>query len=160
MKNHVIFAIPMNYDKYENLEISVDGMEYGFVSIGRKGTFSKLIQFTPMSITGMYNMALLDIQDDGSYSDKSISDNGDRNKILATVYSVVHNFFFQSPECLIFFTGSTDSRTRLYRMAITLNLEILQNDFDIIGVLRDLDSYVYVPFEKNVNYYGFLIKRK
>jgi hypothetical protein len=45
-------------------------------------------------------------------------------------------------------------------MAIALNIIELSIDFEIIGILKDLDSYVYVPFQKEVNYFGFLIRKK
>ena len=38
--------------------------------------------------------------------------------------------------------------------------EILDIDFEIYGVLRDADTFVDVPFQKGIDYFGFLVKRK
>jgi hypothetical protein len=45
-------------------------------------------------------------------------------------------------------------------MDITINFEMLSADFEIFGVLKLLDTFMDVPFEKGVGYFGFLIKRK
>jgi hypothetical protein len=46
-------------------------------------------------------------------------------------------------------------------MAITINIDILLKDFEILGVLKDLDEeFVNVPFQKGINYFGFLVKLK
>ena len=79
---------------------------------------------------------------------------------MATVVASVYLFAAEYPLKWIFFSGSTPERTRLYRMAIALNFEELSVDFEIIGILKDFDAFVYVPFEKEVNYFGFLIRRK
>ena len=48
----------------------------------------------------------------------TISNNGDAEKILATVVAAVYAFYDQYPTVWILLTGSTASRTRLYQMAI------------------------------------------
>lgn len=40
----------------------------------------------------------------------------------------------QRTQIKCFFSGSTPERTRLYRMAISLNIEELEADFGIFGV--------------------------
>lgn len=70
------------------------------------------------------------------------------------------NFTRLFPEKKVFFAGSTYERTRLYRMAITLNYIELVNDFEIYGVLMDRDTFVDVPFQSGIDYFGFLIKRR
>lgn len=52
--------------------------------------------------------------------------------------------------------GSTVTRTRLYRIAISTNLEELSSKFDILG-LRSLE---WQPFEKNTDYSAFLFRLK
>ncbi len=41
------------------------------------------------------------------------------------------------PERWVYFEGSTAARTRLYRMAISLNFDELSSHLDIFGVLGD-----------------------
>ena len=60
------------------------------------------------------------------------------------------------PSALIYATGSTKARTRLYRIGITKYLSIIIKDFDIYG-MRDLE---WEKFEKEVEYEAFLAKRK
>lgn len=45
-------------------------------------------------------------------------------------------------------------------MAISLNYTELSIDFEIFGILKDPHSFIDVPFQKGVDYFGFLIKRK
>jgi hypothetical protein len=45
-------------------------------------------------------------------------------------------------------------------MALTVNLNELKKDFRIYGVLRGIDSFEQLPFQKGVDYFGFIIKRK
>src|SRR5690554_1018587 len=51
--------------------------------------------------------------------DKTVSNNGDSEKVLATVVATVYAFSDKYPDSWIFATGSTKARTRLYRMGIT-----------------------------------------
>jgi hypothetical protein len=150
----------MKYEKYTDLLITKDYLEYEFDSIGPKGQIPKIIQFTPTHDESIVNLAFGNKKEDGSIDDQARDDNKDRNKILATVASVVNVFCRVYPQKWILFTGSTPERTRLYRMAITLNYEELDVDFEIVGLLRDMDAYIDVPFEKGVNYFGFLVRLK
>nr|WP_157963329.1 hypothetical protein [Algoriphagus litoralis] len=61
---------------------------------------------------------------------------------------------------MVFFTGSTTERTRLYRMALSLNFDELRNDFEIFGVNFTENQSTVEPFEKGKQYDGFIIKRK
>ncbi|PBQ33811.1 hypothetical protein CNR22_19165 [Sphingobacteriaceae bacterium] len=62
------------------------------------------------------------------------SDNGDLRKVVSTVVSIVHVFTNQFPEARIFFKGSNEIRTRLYRIVITNNLVELEDDFILFGL--------------------------
>jgi hypothetical protein len=75
---------------------------------------------------------------------------------LATVVDVVQDYTTKYPERWIAFKGSTKERTRLYRMAIGLNLMELTTKFDIYGYGQD----GIMPFYKNMEINAFLIKRK
>jgi hypothetical protein len=150
----------MNYEKYNDVSVTSDFLEFQFKSVGPKGVISKIIQFKPTNNSTIYNLAFGNKKEDGGIDDLSKDDNKDRNKILATVVSAVKLFTAEYTDKWVFFSGSTPERTRLYRMAIAINIIELSIDFEIIGILKDLDSYVYVPFQKEVNYFGFLIRKK
>ena len=150
----------MNHEKYNNIIASDDFLEYEFISVGPKGRIPKIIQFKITNNPNVYNLAFGNKNENGDLDDLATNNNNDRNKILTTVVLSVYLFTSEYPTKWVFFSGSTPDRTRLYRMAIALNFEELSFDFEIYGILRGVDSYVTVPFQKEVNYYGFLIKRK
>ena len=58
---------------------------------------------------------------------------------------------------MVFATGSTKARTRLYRIGISNNLEEIQDDFEIFGLNGKKD---WQPFQKQVEFEAFLVKRK
>ncbi|MFI5187702.1 MAG: DUF6934 family protein [Chitinophagales bacterium] len=146
-----------HYNRYTSFDISTDATVFEFISTGPKGDIKKIIQFTPTKAEGAFNLAFGNINDDGSIDDTTANDNKDRDKILATVAAAVYDFTERFPDRYIFFTGSTKERTRLYRMALTLNYEELAEIFGIWGLT---DETGFEPFEKRRSYTGFLIKRK
>ncbi|MFC3830224.1 MULTISPECIES: DUF6934 family protein [Niastella] len=85
-----------------------------------------------------------------------MSDNGDRNKILATVAKAVDDFTEKYPDRWVIFRGSTRERTRLYRMAVGINQDELSAKFEIYVYVEDQ----ILPFAKNLEINAFLIKRK
>jgi hypothetical protein len=63
----------------------------------------------------LYNLAFGDKDHStGEIDDKVISNNGDSEKVLATVVATVYAFTDKYPETWIYATGSTKARTRLY----------------------------------------------
>jgi hypothetical protein len=116
----------------------------------------KRVVFTETERPKIYNLAFGDACEDGEIDDCSISDNGDRNKILATVVLIVDLYTKRFPSHWIMFRGSTADRTRLYRMAVGLHLEELATKFEIFGYIGE----TLVPFSKNMNINTFLVKRK
>jgi hypothetical protein len=145
------------YEGYDYTDLSSNSRIYEFTSIGPNGYIKKIVQFSQMQENDVYNLAFGNVSFDGSIDDFSTNNNKDRNKILATVAAIVYDFTSRFPDCYIFFVGSTKERTRLYRMAITLNYEELNNEFIICGLKENAQIE---PFQKNQNYEGFLIKRR
>lgn len=150
----------MKYEKYESVLVSSNGFEFLFVSVGPKGQIQKAIQFQETSNPQIYNLAFGDLLPDGSIDDQVENNNKDRNKIPATVAAVVYEFTANNIEKMVFFKGSSDVRTRLYQIAITLNLKELSNDFTIFGLYREDDGYKAENFTKGKNYSAFIVKRK
>jgi hypothetical protein len=97
------------------------------------------------------------VEDDGSINDMSTTDNQDMPKILATIARIIKIFLDKYPERQVFFTGSTISRTRLYRMAISNNLDELKQIYIINAVLANGQI---VNFSKNLSCTAFIIKIK
>lgn len=148
----------MKYEIYADMSASPDFERFDFVSAGKFGNIHKRISFVPIVSTRVYNLAFGDISEHGEVDYHSVSDNGDRNKILATLAKAVELYTLKYPERWIYFAGSTKERTRLYRMAIGLNLEWLSEIFEIYAVTDD--NTTVIPFQKNMKITAFLIKRK
>ena len=130
---------------------------FEFISEGPKGRISKLIQLTPTNLKDVYNLAFGDKDHStGKINDIIISNNGDSEKVLATVIATVYAFTDKYPEAYIYATGSTKARTRLYRMGISKYLLEAKKDFEIYGELDE----GWEKFRKEINYEGFLVKRK
>ena len=147
----------MKYKKYEYT--SDDELHfYEFTSIGRNGKIKKVVEYSKMNIENFYNLAFGDYDDvTGEINDMIITNNGDSLKVLATVASTAYAFTGKYPNAWIFATGSTDVRTRLYRMGITNNLVEIQEDFYVYGMKPD---ETFEDFIVGDEYLGFLIKRK
>jgi hypothetical protein len=148
----------MKYDYYEDVKPGSDFSSFEFTSEGQNGSIRKKVLFTPTPLPNVYNLAFGDINEKGDLDDLTISNNGDRNKILATILKVVERYTNRFPERYVIFKGSTEHRTRLYRMAISLHLEELSEIFEIYAdVSGDLR---FVWFRKGLIVKVFLIKRK
>lgn len=145
---------------YKELLVSSDFLVYEFNSTGPKGYIPKVIEFTPSEDEDIFNLGFGTKKEDGGIDDLARDNNDDRNKILATIVFSLRVFFDHYPDKWVYFTGSTRERTRLYRMAITNNIEELSVDFEIAGTFTEKHRYNNVPFEKGVNYFGFLVRRK
>jgi hypothetical protein len=146
----------MKYELYTGIVMSDNFSRFDFVSNGKKGAIRKRVSFTFTDVENVYNLAFGDLGEDGEIDDLSVSDNGDRNKVLATVSYIVEAYTNQYPDRLIYFEGSTESRTRLYRMAIGLYLEELSLRFEIYG---RVDQQI-IPFTKGLEVNGFLVTKK
>ena len=136
----------MNYPRYEYStedELSI----FEFESVGSKGKVKKVVQYTEMTIKGYFNLGFgdLDIKT-REVNDEIVTNNGDGQKVLATVVSTVYAFTGKYPNAYVYATGSNEARTRLYRMGISNNLEELKRDFLVYG-LRNNDVFEKVKKE-------------
>jgi len=150
----------MHYPKYTEITASPDFDVFEFISIGIKGEIIKKIQFAETYYPGIYNLGFGDKINEADIDDETDSNNGDRDKVLATVADVVYFYTSIYPDRNIIFFGSNDVRTRLYRMAISNNFELLNKDFHIFAVQLVNGRIIRIPFSHNINCIGFLIKRK
>jgi len=130
---------------------------FEFISIGPKGRIYKVVQFTPSNTKNLYNLAFGDLdRSTREIDDMVVSNNNDTEKVLATIVAAVFAFTAKYPNALIYAVGSTNSRTRLYRMGITKYLSEVQHYFVVYGEL----THGFVLFEQGKDYRGFLVKRK
>jgi len=146
----------MQLPKYQ-LKAEESLMVFEFVSEGPKGQIPKLIKFSATNLKGMYNLSFGDKDSKtGGLDDFAVSNNGDSEKILSTVVSAIYAFTEHYPNSWVYASGSTKSRTRLYRMGITKYLMEIRKDFDVYGLNGDN----WEPFKKDKEYEAFFTRRK
>ncbi|PWV51395.1 hypothetical protein [Chitinophaga sp. S165] len=126
-----------------------------FSVLAERGLYSKEL-FSLQLIIQMFIILLGDIDANGELNDNSISDNGDRDKILSTVAYIVDVYLKEYPDRWVYFKGNIPSKMRLYRIAIGSNLEWLLSKFEIYS---KIDNDV-IPFQKDQKCLGFLVTRK
>lgn len=146
----------MRVEKYQ-LKAEEELTRFGFISEGPKGAIRKLIEFQRTNDPETYNLAFGDKHPvTGGIDDLAVSDNGDTEKVLATVVAAVYAFLDNRPTVYVYAQGSTKARTRLYRMGINRFYEEVQRDFYLYGRIGE----DFVDFEPNAEYEGFLAQRK
>jgi hypothetical protein len=146
----------MKLERYE-LKTEKSLTTFEFVSVGVKGEIPKIVQYSETNLKGFYNLGFGDKDPNtGEIDDNIISDNGDSQKVLATVAATVYAFTDKYPDAWIYAAGSTKARTRLYRIGITNNLEEILKDFELYGMRNG----EWEEFVKRVNYKAFLVKRR
>lgn len=149
----------MRLEKYK-VKSNLAKTSFVFTSNGPKGNIVKLVLYSKMKAKGfknVYNLSfgdkLLNLDD---IDDTVVTDNQDRDKVLATVVNTIISFTNKHPKAQIYFEGSNDARTRLYRMTINKHLDELSEVFEIRGIYEQQ----LLPFNKNINFSSFLIRRK
>jgi hypothetical protein len=148
----------MNKEHYL-LEANTSRMEFEFVSEGPNGKIRKAVIYTLVNDSGFtfYNLGFGDLNETtGELDDLSKSNNGDRNKVLATVARTVLEFTSHFPKAIVIAKGSTSSRTRLYQMGLASNLEDIGKMLYVLGFINGN----WCQFERNVNYEAFMVYRK
>lgn len=148
----------MHEDRY-SYSTNEDLLNYEFESIGPKGAIKKVIRFTARNANGVtyFNLGFGDLNPaTGKIDDLVITDNKDRDKILATIASAVLDFTSLFPDIMVYAMGSTPSRTRLYQMGIAAHFDEIQSLLHVYG----FTNHEWLPFEKNINYDAFLVMRK
>lgn len=146
----------MNLDRYK-IDIGNSFTKFDFISEGHLGKIEKSIIYDKMQ-EGVYNLGFGDKHPiTGEIDDTIVTNNGDMTKILATVAFSVYIFTEKNPSAWIYVTGSSESRIRLYRMAINKYHKEINKDF---SVYTSLDGEDWYPFETNTKNLLLLIKRK
>lgn len=149
----------MNHKKYR-YSTSDTYLDYEFDSDGPKGKIRKIVRYSPQNSNGVtyFNLGFGDLnRKTGKIDDLVITNNQDREKILATVAATVLEFTQHFPDVLVYAKGSTGPRTRLYQIGISVNWSAIDPLLYVYGYEKDKG---WQPFRKNVNYMAFLVKRK
>lgn len=139
------------------VEFETDFTVFEFDSEGPKGKIRKVVQYSKIGTSNFYNLGFGDQEfETNSIDDLVVTNNHDRQKVLATVASTLFVFTEHYPEALVVAVGSTPARTRLYRIGITIHLEAIEKEFVVYG----FQNGDWRPFKKGVEYPAFLVKRK
>ncbi len=146
----------MKHEIYQ-LESDRKLLLFEFSSVGPKGKITKLVQYMETNLNNYYNLGFGDRDEKtGEINDTVITNNGDSQKVLATVASTVYAFTDKHPDSWIHVKGSNTARTRLYRIGITNNLLEIKKDYHVFGLKDDQ----WHEFRKGNEYQAFLIQRK
>ena len=150
----------MHLDRYV-FKVSPDYFEYEFYSQGPKGRIKKIVRFDPFETDDgqpIINLAFGDWNEQTRSIDDGIATNNeDADKVLATVAHIVLDFTNRFPEAVIYAAGSTAARTRKYQMGISKYYTDICSLFHVFGITEFNNTQVFI---KNINYTGFLIRRK
>jgi hypothetical protein len=145
----------MKYSKYP-MKVDDAHTQYEFISEGPKGNILKAVIYGRIE-EDLFNLAFGDWNAElKKVDDSSRSNNGDRDKVLATVSATAIDFTNKFPGAIIYAEGSTPARTRLYQMGIANNIKEISEDFEIEGYINE----AWEPFQKGRNYGAFLVRRK
>jgi hypothetical protein len=142
---------------YYDFQASTSQLFFTFDSIGPNGIIPKAVVYSPLyNMADIYNLAFGDMISDEDFDDEVISNNNDRDKVLATVIQTMLVFFETYPNKIVFLTGSTPSRTRLYQIIINREYYTVSEVFEIEGVKNNTREKIV----QNKRYDAFLIKLK
>lgn len=148
----------MEWEIYETVK-TVDGRGFWFISDGPRGQIKKVIEFQWMQGLGSntYNLAFGDFREGSDLlDDRSVSNNGDRLKVLHTVAVKTLQFLEDHPRSIVLIKANTPARARLFQMMISSIWRDIEQWYDIDG---KHGSY-WIPFVKDLNYSEFIVYKK
>jgi hypothetical protein len=121
----------------------------------------KIVEFAPLKAKNVMSLGFGDLLADGSIDYKASSNNGDIIKVLATVIDILRHFTAQHPATIVFFTGSTDDRTKLYTRILKMYYAAFSTEFMLYGVIGTEENSKILPFDPGSGreYLAFFIKR-
>jgi len=150
----------MHEDRYNQIRIDEDFTVFKFISEGRHGNLPKIVSFNEIR-KNIFNLALGTILSNGEIDFETITNNGDRNKILATVARIASIFIEHYPGKSVYITGSDNRRTLLFQRAISYAYDYLEQMFYVYGdISARTPASEFEPFDTAKNYSGFLIEGK
>ncbi|WP_314270847.1 DUF6934 family protein [Capnocytophaga sputigena] len=146
----------MNLPQYKT-NPDEDLHSFSFISEGKNGKIEKVIRYEKIT-DDVFNLGFGDKDPiTGKINDKVVTNNGDTEKVLATVVSTVFTFTERNPNAYIYAIGSNHVRNRLYRRGITKYLSEALDTFAIYGMLPNQEFEIFNP---NTDYVGFLLHLK
>lgn len=152
----------MHLEKYDFVTNSAY-TSFSFQSAGQHGVIEKVINYQPIpgfvlpDGSQVVNLGFGDWDKHSSkVDDSTVSNNGDRGKILSTVASTIFAYMEKNGGQPVFAKGNCPSRTRLYQMSLNAHLQEVEEFFHLFGLLDD----GWHRFQRGVNYQAFLVIKK
>ncbi len=140
-----------------NVKSSDDGLKYFFDSISEDKVVKKVIAYLPSQDSPeLYQLIFGDLLPNGEIDVFSTSNNQDMKLVITTVVGTLSKFFEKYPRKMVAFTGSTSSRTRLYRATIAKFIETTELYYQVSGILDDDSIELFNPHHK---YYAYIIEQ-
>jgi hypothetical protein len=131
-------------------------LDFEFESIGPKGIIKKVARFSEIG-KNIYNFGFGDLDEaTGEISDTVVSNNGDGDKVLITIASIIYDFTGIYTGAAVFIQGTTPARTRRYQMGINKFWTQISPVFEVLG----LKNEKWEQFAPGENYDAFLGRRK
>jgi hypothetical protein len=141
-----------------SIEMSSKGLWYEFESVSNEKTIKKVVCYYPFKENAdLFELSFGDLQDDGTINVFAVSNNQDTTLILNTVIGTLDSFFELYPQKSVLFTGSSESRNRLYRAVISKALQLYSDKYQVLGISFDDEPELFLP---NKNYFAFQISLK
>jgi len=99
---------------------------------------------------------------DGVIDYTETTDNGDRNKVLATIVHIAKIYSTNYPHQKIFIRGRNQITTRLYRGVINHEYQEIIKEFIIQGgtYIENENTYDFEEFIANKQYDAFLFEKR
>ena len=135
-------------------------LDFEFDCEGPKGKIRKIVRYRPLKTGSLsyFNLGFGDFNPKtGKIDDLAVTNNQDRDKILATIAATVMEFTSHYPDAVVYAQGSTPARTRPYQMGISTNWPQIAPLLYVFGYEQNSG---WEPFQKNARYDAFLVKRK
>ncbi|WP_353721795.1 hypothetical protein [Dyadobacter sp. 676] len=140
-----------------NVKVLEEGCRFDFLSIGYTITH-KAILYKETEVPFLYLLTLVEVQSDGKLSTTINNSNADVKPTMATVFKTIETFTTVNPRAIVGFAGNTDAKTRLYRIAISRDLDKFLEKYLIWGVRSDNGKHE--PFEPNQPYQFFFVTNR
>lgn len=148
----------MFLERYEYKK-SASSDQFYFHSDGPKGRIRKVVVYKYLGKINDFHNFNVGFGDwdpkSGKINDLTVTDNKDREKVLATVAATAVEFTRTKRKCRLIIGGSTPARTRLYQMKIAAYYDNISELFDIQG----RTEMGWEKFKRGKNYSAFDFKR-
>ncbi len=137
-----------------------DCTEFYFESIGNQGKIEKVVRFEFFNKV-LVNLAFGD-KFDGSedFDDAVVSNNGDLKKVLATVAQIAFVFSDKNPNLSIAIIPVDEKRRNLYNYVFKKHHQSISEIFEIVGKPRGFPKIKKMPYQPDIEFELFQIRRK